>query len=164
MLGGYLETGLDKRSASLGAVVGAVSMLGSSVALGGVTSQWSIIMLVALAGIVVSIPAGIVTGMMSTRAERELQHGGFAGLLGTVLGLVLVGTVETAFAPGPTVGHKLDILYLTLNWGLFTLVWVFPFIFLSGGYLARYVANLRWEMRNEDTDWEETEQFKDFGE
>lgn len=41
-LGGYIETGLDKRAVALGAMAGGVAMLGFSEAIGGITSRWSI--------------------------------------------------------------------------------------------------------------------------
>jgi hypothetical protein len=129
-------------------------MVAVSFAASGVRSQWTIIGLVVAAGVIVSVPAGVVTGVLSGAAETELQHGGVAGVLGTIAGLVLLGSVESAMAPLSGLAYKLDILYLTMTWGLGTFVFVFPFIFGSAAYVSRYVANVRWQYTNEtESDW-----------
>jgi hypothetical protein len=154
--------GFDAGSVAVGAVVGAVSMLLASLAMGGVDSQSTIIILVASAGATVSIPAGIVTGLLSSAAETELQHGGFAGLFGTLFGLGLAAGVEFVLSPHPTFAGKPDILYLTVTRGLGTYVVVFPVVFVVGGYAAKYTATLRWELFNDDDqEWGTKGRFED---
>lgn len=141
--------GFDVRAVVVGAAVGAVLMLLTSFAMGGLDSQ-SLIILVASAGVTVGIPAGVATGLLSSAAETELQHGGFAGMFGTVLGLFLAVAVEVAIAPLPTFADKLDILYLAVTRGMGTYVVAFPIIFGIGGYVSKYTANLRWGLFNDD--------------
>jgi fructose-specific phosphotransferase system IIC component len=153
---------LDTRSVAVGATVGAVSMVLLSVAIGGITTRYDVIQLVVAAVVTVSIPAGIVTGFLSSMAETDLKHGGFAGLFGTIFGIFLAGSVHSAMAPAPTIADKLDTLYFTIIWGFGTLAVVFLFILLVSGYVSRYIANLRWELMNKDNqEWGTKGQYDD---
>lgn len=161
-MGSVFAGNIDLRAVAAGTVVGALSMTAALyVFYGGMRSQFAVVGIVMGSFVFVSVPAGIVTGLVTRSPREQTREGGIASVFGTGAGVLFIGLVSSVTATHLPFANRFDLLFLAAAYGLFTLAFIVPATFLVGGWVSgaayRSVDGL---FRTED-DWGEVGRFRD---
>ena len=113
----------DRRSIALGALVGAVATVAVTV----VGTPWT--EMVVIAGVVASVPAGVVAAHRSRERMQPFREGAFAALAGLGVGVVTSMAIVAVVFPL----HPFDVFLLLLPSGLVGVYIAFPLSFAVGG-------------------------------
>jgi len=153
---------IDVRAVSAGTMAGALSMTAAIYALyGGMQSQFTLVGIVLASFILVAVPAGALTGVLTRTPREQTREGGLAGIFGTGVGILLVGFVSSVTATQLPIAHRFDLLFIAAAYGLFALAFIVPVTFLVGGWTAKYTARAVQNLHRTEDDWGEVGRFRD---
>jgi len=153
---------VDRRAVGAGTAAGAVTMVTVVFGFTGLNDVFDVVAVVVFSFLFASVPAGIVVGVLNSFTGDVTGQGGLAAVFATLFGVLVIGLAGTAMASGVPVAHRLDVLFVVVGFGLFTLLFVIPPTFLAGSWAAGVTARTVRNLRNEgEEEWGDVGRFRD---
>ena len=158
----FLGSGLDGRTVGPGTLAGTVSMTVVMFAFFGFGGVFDVVGIIALSFLFASMPAGIVVGILGRSSGDVTQDGGLAAVFATILSTFSFGLIGAVLARGVPVAYRLDVVFVTVGFGLVTYLFVIPPAFLMGSWVAgRTAGSVRRLAGEVDDEWAEVGTFSD---
>lgn len=158
----FLGSGLDGRTVGPGTLAGTVSMTVVMFAFFGFGGVFDVVGMIALSFLFASVPAGIVVGILGRSSGDVTKDGGLAAVFATILSTFSFGLIGAVLARGVPVAYRLDVVFVTVGFGLVTYLFVIPPTFLMGSWVAGRTARSVRRLAGEvDDEWAEVGTFSD---